>query len=264
MLNDHVQHPGVGVYLWLAPRGETVLVTYFDEVKFQPDKQPFYWLGGLVASAETIWNLENQVAALSTEIFGTPNLTRDTEFHAADIFHRKHNFRDWPDISKRLEVMKRLLSILNEAAVGKIYVRMDLAKMVASDVERKAFMFFTERVELHLRAEKSPGILIGDRESDQISGVFAEILSRYRSSGTPYAYGTKLTHLVDTVHFTDSHHSRMVQLADLYVWSLQLCASGKNDVYPRSDLVGFIKGSTNLLWPHRYKEWPTAHSWIQV
>jgi hypothetical protein len=239
-----------------------VLITYFDEVK-HAEKQPYYWLGGISASAEAIWILEDQVSTLSAEIFGTPNLTRETEFHAADLFHRKRNFKSWNDISKRLDVLKRLLLILNSASIGKIYVRIEPSKMVASDIEQKAFIFFTERVELHLRAAKSPGILIGDRENDQVSGTFSEILSRYRSSGTPYAYGTKLTHLIDTVHFTDSHHSRMLQLADLYVWSLQFCA-GDNTAYPRSDLAEFIRGSTDILSPSRYKIWPTEQSWIRV
>jgi hypothetical protein len=241
-----------------------VLVVYFDEVKYEKDKQRYYWLGGIVASAEAIWDLENELAALSKDLFGTPNLTKDTEFHAADIFHRKRNFKGWADIAKRLEVIKRLLSILNAAPIGKIYVRIEPAKMVASDIERKAFMFFTERVELYLRDEKSPGILIGDRENDRVSGTFAETLSRYRSSGTPYAYGTQLTHLVDTVHFTDSHHSRMLQLADLYVWAMQFYVGGDNTTYPRSDLAGFIRESTNILSPHRCKIWPTEQSWIQV
>lgn len=241
-----------------------MLVVYFDEVKYAAGKQRYYWLGGVVASAEVISNLENQVAALSTQLFGTPNLTRDTEFHAADIFHRKKNFKDWPDIAKRLEVIKDLLTILNAAPIGKIFVRIEPEKMVATDIERKAFMFFTERVELYLRAAKSPGILIGDRENDRVSGTFAEILSRYRSSGTPYAYGTQLTHLIDTVHFTDSHHSRMLQLADLYVWTMQFYVGGDNTSYPRSTLAEFIRASTNILGPHRYKIWPTDQSWIQV
>jgi len=239
-----------------------VLITYFDEVK-HAEKQPYYWLGGITASAESIWNLENQVSALSAEIFGTANLTRETEFHAADLFHRKRNFKGWSDISKRLDVLKRLLLILNSAPIGKIYVRIEPSKMVSSDIEQKAFTFFTERVEQHLRDYKSPGILIGDRENDEISGTFAETLSRYRSSGTPYAYGTKLTHLIDTVHFTDSHHSRMLQLADLYVWSLQFYA-GDNTAYPRAELADFIRSSPDILRPSRYKVWPTEQSWIRI
>ncbi|MHB1799733.1 MAG: DUF3800 domain-containing protein [Vulcanimicrobiaceae bacterium] len=241
-----------------------MLVTYFDEVKCNTSRQPYYWLGGIISSAETIWSLEAQVAELSREIFGTPNLSRETEFHAAEIFHRKRNFKEWSEVSKRLDVLKRLLVILNNSDVGKIYARIDPAKMVASDPEKKAFIFFTERVDWYLRTKKCPGILIGDRENDRVSDIFAGSLSRYRSTGTPYEFGNKLTHLIDTVHFTNSHHSRMLQLADLYVWTLQFCASPNNEASPRSDLVDFIRNSTRLLIPNHYKEWPTEQSWIRV
>jgi len=56
----------------------------------------------------------------------------------------------------------------------------------------------------------------------------------------------------------------MLQLADIYVWSLQL-ASGtmKDSKYPRPELVRFLREETELLAPHRYKEWPTAQSRFQ-
>lgn len=195
-----------------------MLITYFDEVKYQQGSQPYYWLAGISASATTIWELESKVAELSQEYFGSPALTRDTEFHAAEIFHRKRNFKQWWDIGSRVQVINRLASILNEAeGVGKIYVRIDPSKMIADDYEQKAFIFFVERVEMHLNAHKQPGLLIGDRENEKVSGAFAETLSKYRFDGTPYQFGRKLEFLIDTVHFTDSHHSRMLQLADLYV-----------------------------------------------
>jgi hypothetical protein len=242
-----------------------MLVTYFDEVKFQAANQRFYWIGGIAAPAESIWRLEQQVSEISREIFGTPDMSRATEFHASDIFHRKRNFKEWADPAKRIDVIKRLLTVLNsEANVAKIYVRLEPGKMIATDYEHMAFMYFIERVEMHLQSNKSPGILIGDRENDQVSGVFAEDLSKFRSKGTPYNYGVKLTHLIDTVHFTNSHHSRMLQLADLYVWSVQLCAAECNEVFPRADLVKFIREQTNILSAARWKEWPTPQSWLQV
>ena len=115
-----------------------------------------------------------------------------------------------------------------------------------------------------LRANKSPGVLIGDRESDPVSGVFAETLSQFRETRTKYEFGMELTHLVDTVHFTDSHHSRMLQLADLYVWAMQFCTEGNNDSFPRSEIATFLREETRLLAPHRYKEWPTDQSWTRV
>ena len=34
---------------------------YFDEVKYEKNRSPFYWLGAIVAGAEQIQDLERQV-----------------------------------------------------------------------------------------------------------------------------------------------------------------------------------------------------------
>jgi hypothetical protein len=242
-----------------------MLLAYFDEVKFQAGTQPYYWLGGLIVDAQLIKQLEGEVDALARECFGTSTLGRGTEFHAAEIFHRKRNFKDWPDIGKRLSVLKRLASIIGrQEGIGRVYARLDPAKMIADDnLDQKAFMFFIERVEMYLGSKKDLGMLIGDRESEKVATVFAEALSRYREHGTSYAYGTNLERLIDTVHFTESHLSRMLQLADAYVWFLQLCAHN-NGKYPGSELVEYARTKTDLLSPHRYKVWPTDQSWIKV
>jgi hypothetical protein len=82
--------------------------------------------------------------------------------------------------------------------------------------------------------------------------------------GTRYSFGINLTHLVNTVHFTDSTHSRMLQLADMYVWIRQLCACGNATSGHRKELADYVRHTTRLLCPTRYKEWPTAQSWTQV
>lgn len=240
-------------------------ITYFDEVKFQDGVQPYYWLAGIMVDAEQLWRLENQVAELSQEIFDTGVLLRETEFHAADIFHRKRNFKGFSDINDRITVLKRLITILNsEDGIGKIHVRIDPARMITTDYDEMAFVFFVERVEQLLRSRKAPGLLIGDRESDRVAGMFSDMLSRYRDDRTPYDFGIELRCLLDTVHYTHSHHSRMLQLADLFVWALQLTTVGDQEQFPRSEIVGHIRENTNLLSPTKYKHWPTAQSWIQV
>lgn len=242
-----------------------MLITYFDEVKHQPGTQPFYWLGGLVVAASLVKELEAEVDELSKECFGTSTLCRDTEFHAAEIFHRKRNFKDWGDITKRLNVLQRLADILGrQEGIGRIYVRLEPAKMIAEEnLDQKAFMFFVERVEKYLSNQNNLGILIGDRESDKVSTVFAESLSLYREHGTPYAYGQQLEHLIDTVHFTESHLSRMLQLADAYVWLLQLCKQN-SEAYPAKALIQYVREKTNVLSVSKYKIWPTDNSWIKA
>lgn len=242
-----------------------MLIVYFDEVKYQEGNQPYYWLGAIVASAEDIWAAEAAMSVLSERCFGAPHMSRDTEFHAADIFHRKRAFKGWSDIDQRLDVLKELAAILDRCKdIGKVRIRIDPNKMIRKDYEEVAFVFLVEKVEQYLRAAEQPGILIGDRENERVSQKFAEMLSKYRATGTPYQFGVDLEYLVDTVHFTDSHHSRMLQLADLYVWLSQLCVVSDKARYPQSELIQHIREHTNILAPSRYKNWPTDASWYQV
>lgn len=241
-----------------------MLITYFDEVKYAEGTQPYYWLGGLGVDAGTIWRLEQKVGQLSEEVFGTSRAKKQTEFHATDICARKRNFKECTDIGKRLDVLKQLADIIDsENSVAKIYVKIYPANIrYGVDPEQMAFMFFVERVHIHLKANGSPGILIGDRENDKVSGKFADELSGYRAWGTNYNFGIELTHLLDTVHFTDSAHSRMLQLADVYVWLLQLCASDHPNPGLRQKLAGYVRNATRLLSPTRYKVWPPDYSGI--
>jgi hypothetical protein len=158
------------------------LITYFDEVKYHKGRQPYYWLGGITVDAELIKTLEEQLNSLAAEVFGVRTLSRETEFHAADIMNGHEQFEGWK-WEKKLGLLKRLISIFGAAErMGKVYVRIEPARMVGSDVEGTAFMYFIERVDSYLRAQNTPGLLIGDRESESILGKFAESLSRYRAS----------------------------------------------------------------------------------
>jgi hypothetical protein len=252
-----VERAGRGIARHGTEEGNVQLV-YFDEVKYQKGRSPFYWLGAVVADADLIKDLEHQVNDLAEEIFGTRTLTKETEFHAADILNGKHQFKGWC-WDKRIDTLKRLITIFGTAeGLGKVYVKMGVEKMWSDDVEGMAFMFLVERVDLYLRSQKSPGMLIGDRESETIAGKFAEKLSRYRTDGTYFPYGTQLNRLLDTVHFTHSHHSRMLQLADLHAWLRQLREAGDQGKWHRKQILNHVSTIDGCLHAHRYKEWPNA------
>jgi hypothetical protein len=54
-------------------------------------------------------------------------------------------------------VLKRLVDIIDSVPhIAKIYVRIDPSRMIISDVEQMAFMFFVERVQMHLKANNAP------------------------------------------------------------------------------------------------------------
>lgn len=239
-----------------------MLITYFDEVKYHKGKQNFYWLAGITVDALAVWKMEKQVNDLAQEVFGSSKLTKGTEFHASVILGGREHFKGW-GWPLRIELIKRLITILGsyvETDIGKIHVKLDPSLMTLEpDFEKVAFMFFVERVQMHLKEKNQPGILIGDRESDLLSGKYSEHLSGFRASKTKYAYGKELENLIDTVHFTHSHHSRMIQLADLYVWLLQFNWTAQKDSWHKQQILDHAR-TTHILSPTYYKHWPTQQS----
>lgn len=232
-------------------------IAYFDEIKYSRQK-PYYWLGALIARPIQIRNLESMVNDLSEEYFGSRALTRDNEFHASHIFNGNGVFEKW-DWERKFSLLCKLAQIINsENDLGRIYVRINISQLTHGNasVEGTAFMYMVEKIESYLRDRKIPGLLIGDRESDHAASRFAGDLSRYKESGTSWSFGQDIKNLIDTVHFTHSHHSRMIQLADTYVYFMQFLASGTNNKPEKIKLTEFIRGLNNFSIPSKYKEWP--------
>jgi hypothetical protein len=73
---------------------------YFDEAK-NDAAYSVYHLGAIAIEEGSLSEIETRIAELSKECFGTSELSSSTEFHAADLYHRKKHFRDWADFSRR-------------------------------------------------------------------------------------------------------------------------------------------------------------------
>lgn len=230
---------------------------YFDESKNGPD-HPYYHIGGICIDERYLSDIESQVNAISDKVFGTGNLSRGTELHAVDIFHRKNNFKDFPDFGGRLEVFADFAAILSQESVQLIDVQINASKLYDSrDSADIAFMYFCERANDLASANESLGMLIGDRENDRVAARYSMTLSGYRADGTDYAYGRDIPNLVDSVHFTHSHLSRFLQLADVYTWLLQFQIRNRESEHPRHVAVHEILEHVDVnLFPAKYKHWP--------
>lgn len=104
-------------------------------------------------------------------------------------------------------------------------------RMVCIDVERHknkyqypmpayrlGLMLILERFSEYLDREDDLGLVFGDYEADEVTGAVVDF-SEYKSQGkTPMYFGRPLGRLLDTVYFTQSHHSRFLQVADLLVY----------------------------------------------
>lgn len=120
-------------------------------------------------------------------------------------------------------------------------------------------MFLCERANDFVKSKKSRGMLMGDREDDHHAARFASTLSNYRAKGTDFEYGRQIHNLVDSVHFTHSHLSRFLQLADVYVWLLlfQNRNRGSKD-FRHQAMLNLLKEDCIDLSPSKYKEWPKS------
>jgi hypothetical protein len=230
-----------------------VYVTYFDEVKADPAQgHVSYWVGGISLPMDQIAAIESKMNALSKELFDSTELVEATEFHGKCIYFSKWPFRNWK-IEKRLEVFERLLQILTEDGIIKrVYACIDSSKLYnASQAPEFAFAHFCERVEMLMRKGEWT-LLIGDMDTHQSKQTIREF-SQYRISGTPWAYGIAINSIVDCVHFAHSHHSRMIQLADIYLFAASHYLSGRKGDMAEAFATILKKFD---LYPHRFKHWP--------
>jgi Protein of unknown function (DUF3800) len=236
-----------------------VLLTYFDEVKAQEPGQPYYWLGGLMISPEMVPTLETEVGALAVECFGeNAGLTRECEFHATNIAAGARNFRPLRNPVRRFAILKRLYQIIDKPdGVFRVTVRLDVNRIADHlDVEALALMFLIEKVDFFARVRKTHALLIGDLDNERAVNQAVQNLSQYRAEGTDYQYGHKIENVIDTIHFSHSHHSRLLQLADAYVWLKQLQNRADELSELRRDLLEFVRCETDIGWDHKYKRWP--------
>jgi len=232
---------------------------FFDESKNDPD-YPHYHLGGVCIDDSVLQDVEAQMQAIAQDAFGEVELSEATEFHAAEIYHRRKNFKSWTDFDARISLIGRVACILSRKDVQLIDIQINCALLYPEQKpEEIAFMYLCERANDLVRAQNSIGMLIGDRESDQTAARYATTLSSYRAKGTNFAYGREIKNLVDSVHFTRAHLSRFLQLADVYVWLQQFKNRnrGSEDIRHKA-LFDLLANQAVDLSPSKYKEWPKA------
>lgn len=232
-------------------------LVFFDESK-NDQSYSSYHIGGLAIEDTHLLEVEANINSIAEKAFGSTRLSQETEFHAAEIFHRNKNFKTWADFGERIELLFQLIKVISLECVEKIDIQINCDRLHANQKpEDIAFMFLCERANDLMRSRKALGMLIGDRENDKSAAKHAGSLSGYKASGTDFAYGREISNLVDSVHFTQSHLSRFLQLADIYVWLLQFRSRNRDSTNQRHQSVFQLLSRDGVdLSPRKYKEWP--------
>lgn len=229
---------------------------FFDESKARREHK-FYYLGALSIHEKNLLEIEARVNKLSQDVFGSSVLKKETEFHATDIFNANKAFAAMTDRSKRNDIIYELLNIVSSETIGRIDITINTSKLYNEKYASEyAFMFLCEKTNELMAREESLGLLIGDRDNDEVTHRCSTSLSQYRSTGTQYQLGRPITNLFESVHFTPSHLSRFLQLADAYTWYLQFSRRHNWGKAKYSHMFDALKERNIQLYPAKYKIWP--------
>jgi len=194
---------------------------YFDENKHTADN-PYFFIGGLLIPDHKALEFERTLSQIAFNFFGTRTMNVQSELHGKELFHGKGNAKG-RKLAERVQVFQDVAKFVTN---NKIPVR-----MICIDVERHkqkyaypmppyrlGLMLILERFCEYLDMVDDLGLVFGDYEADEVTGAVVDF-SEFKNAGkTPMYFGRPLGRLLDTVYFTQSHHSRFLQVADLLVY----------------------------------------------
>ena len=126
-------------------------------------------------------------------------------------------------LPERIQILKDIADFLINNTIPVRMVRIDVKahqrKYQYPEPEyRLGLMLILERFCDFLESENDIGLVFGDYEKDELTNSIRDF-SEFKFSGkTNMYYGRPLGRLVDTVYFTQSHHSRFLQVADVLIF----------------------------------------------
>jgi hypothetical protein len=209
-----------------------VQLIYFDENKYSTDN-PFFLVGGIVIREEIALSLDKILSQIQLNYFGTSALTKDSEFHGKEMFHGKGNWKGRP-LSERVKAFQDISNIIisNKLPIRLVCIDVNAHRDKYSypmPEYRLGLMLFLERSCGYLETINDIGLIFGDYEKDEITKSILDF-SQFKFQGrTPWYYGRPLGRLIDTVYFTQSHHSRFLQVADIVVYMAGRYENGLNN-----------------------------------
>jgi hypothetical protein len=234
---------------------------YYDEVKYDPPNQTSFWLGGVCAEHTAIPAIENELNQISADVFGSPLLEKETEFHGIEVCRAKGNFKG-RDFDERLEILRRLLVVAARDDVCRIRIKINPKYITHSpdSPDEIAFMYFIEQAESLLAEKDSLGMVFGDYD-EPVIGKSVASLSQFRRGGTRWARAKGIERIIDTVHFAKSHHSRMIQLADVFLYCTQF--HDQINTSPWRKAFEKVIAASGVLNCHKSRTWPLEPYWYR-
>jgi hypothetical protein len=108
-----------------------------------------------------------------------------------------------------------------------------------------------------MAGKKSHSILIGDQDDEHMKDMIKRF-NTYRLTGTFWDYGIEIESVVDSVYFARSHYSRMLQLADAYIFIISHKFTKSRNGWMAEKLREELKDKIQPVM-HKYKSWPSPN-----
>jgi len=239
-------------------------LVYFDETKFETSN-PFFYIGGILIKDNLLSFIETEVITIQEKFFGSSLLTKDNELHGKLIFQGKGPYRK-RKLSERIQLFQDVANIIIGYKIPVIMIRIDVIahknkyRYPAKEYEW-GLQLFLERVADFLEQHQEIGIVFGDYEKDEITKAVINF-SQFKSDGKTPLAGRSLSLLKDTIYFTQSHHSRFLQMADMVLYMANRYENGHNTKTwhdkKLKEIWGETKEKTDIkiqYWPNQIQSW---------
>lgn len=199
-------------------------ILYLDDsgASKNPDEK-YFVLGGVCVPDSSVRWLQFRLEKLAEEI--DPNTPGTVEFHAAEIFSgKKPPWQEMKDKSKRIEIIKNVLRVLDQAKtqVTLFACAVEKASFPDEDPVLKAYEEVATKFNnylvknLSVNGKKELGMIIIDETSYEHG--LQTLSSKIRRDGNKY--GNQLRNIIEVPLFIDSTASRLTQLADHISYSV--------------------------------------------
>jgi Protein of unknown function (DUF3800) len=204
----------------------------------------FYFMGGVIVTTTQLKAIEISLSKLIENIRAERSLDTsiNIEIHGSDLFS---GFKDWYFLRNeprlRNWVAFKVLEIAIENGAKFVIQGIDSSRLRERYSEPLpphvlTHKYLLERIDEALEILESYALVINDNRTNQTEhNYYRNNFHSLIKKGSDGNFPRKINHLVDTLYFVDSKHSRGIQLADLVTYVYRRRFVGATLIKPKED-----------------------------
>lgn len=204
--------------------------------------QPIHYISWILVNCNDIQKIEKDILGLEIN-FLPYSKNFDFEFHGVELAMGKGYFKNF-NIQDRLKLVESLVGIFKKYDIkffSQWINKADLAEKYVNPYHPHylSFMYIIEKIDKHLSDIWEKGLVIMDKNIDTEQNII-DNFQEYKNTGTSFWFKReRITNLIDTVYYTDSYNSHLMQLSDVigYLYSIYITT----DYLWKLDSTNYVK-----------------------